>query len=179
MIERVYFKRILSSYQFGNVNFSRCCNIFPWQYAWSGCTIICCRFHTIYIPGQLFLLLCSLMMCANHGVHYGLIVALVCLHITRPPYHHYTDVSEGIEILVIRVRYILSNVYLKFSQFSQQSFMQYMGLCLFSLLIYIMMIVRIRVLYLIIIIKVWLICHCLGLDNETMVFAVCLSILIQ
>ena len=56
--------------------------------------------------------------------------------------------------------------------------MQYMGLCVFSLPISNMMIVRIRVLYLIIIIKteVWLICHYLGLGHETMVCAVCLFI---
>ena len=56
-----------------------------------------------------------------------------------------------------------------------------MGLCVFSLLIYLMMIVRLRVLYLIIFIQseVWPspICHCLG--HETMVCTVCLSIFLQ
>ena len=44
------------------------------------------------------------------------------------------------------------------------------GLCVFSLPIYRMMIVRIRVLYLLTIIKseVWPICRCLGLGDETM-----------
>ena len=43
-----------------------------------------------------------------------------------------------------------------------------------------MMIVRIRVLYLNAIIKweMWPICHCLGLGNETVVCAVCLSMLL-
>ena len=52
---------------------------------------------------------------------------------------------------------------------SQLYFMQYMGLCVFSLPFYLMVIVRIPVLDLIIIIKsdVWPICHCLGLGNET------------
>ena len=40
------------------------------------------------------------------------------------------------------VRYILSSVYLRVSPFSQISFMQYMGLCVFSLPISLMMIVR-------------------------------------
>ena len=76
------------------------------------------------------------------------------------------------------VRNILSSVCLKFSKFFQLSSMQYMRLCVFSLSILLLMIVRIRVLYLIIIIKseIWPICHCLGLGHEAMVCAVCLSI---
>ena len=78
----------------------------------------------------------------------------------------------------ILVRYILSNVCLRLIQISQLSFIQCMGLCVFSLSIYLMVIVRIHVSYLIIIIisEVWPICHCLGLDHETMVCALCLSI---
>ena len=70
----------------------------------------------------------------------------------------------------------LSSVCLRLSHFS---FMQYMGLCIFILSIFLMMIVRIRVLYLVIIIKseVRHICrHCLGLGHETMVCDVCISI---
>ena len=65
------------------------------------------------------------------------------------------------------VRYILSSMCLRLSQFSQLSFMQYMGPSVFPLLISLVMIVRICVLYLIIIIKsvVWNICHCLGLGH--------------
>ena len=72
-------------------------------------------------------------------------------------------------------RYILPSVCLRFSQLS---FMQYMGQCVFSLLISLLMIVRTRVLYLIITIKleVWTICLCLGLGHETMACIICLSI---
>ena len=44
-----------------------------------------------------------------------------------------------------------------------------MGLCVFSLPIFLIMLLRIRILYLIIIIKseVWHVCHCLGLGHET------------
>ena len=74
------------------------------------------------------------------------------------------------------VMYILSSVCL--SQFSQLSFMQYMGLCVFSLPISLMIIMRIRVLHLIIIIKseIWPIHHCLCIGNETVVCTVCLTI---
>ena len=67
----------------------------------------------------------------------------------------------------ILVRYILSSVCLRLIKFSQLSFMQYMGLCVFGLPISLMMIMRKSVLYLniIIIIKseVWPVCHCLRL----------------
>ena len=76
------------------------------------------------------------------------------------------------------VRYILWSLCPRLSQFSQLYFKQYMGLCVFNLHISLMTILRIRVLYLIIIIKweVWAIFHCLRLDNDTMVCVVCLSI---
>ena len=57
----------------------------------------------------------------------------------------------------------LSSVRLTCSQFSQLSFMQYMGLCVFNIPISLMVIVRICVLYPIIIkLEVWPICHCFG-----------------
>ena len=120
----------------------------------------------------------GLMMCANNGVYYDLMVVLICLHITLPHYDHHADVSEGIELLKCLSGTFLWSVCVRLSQFSQLSFMQYMGLCVFSLPIYLMMIVRIGVLYLIFNIKseVWPVCHCLWLGNETLVCAVCLSI---
>ena len=61
---------------------------------------------------------------------------------------------------------------------SQPSFIQYMGLCVFSLPITLMMIVRVWILYFIINIKseVRPIYHCLGLGHETMVCTVYLYI---
>ena len=38
------------------------------------------------------------MTCANNRVHYRLVV-YGYLHITLPHYHHYADLSEGIELL--------------------------------------------------------------------------------
>ena len=86
---------------------------------------------------------------------------------TKTPFCHLFQYSP----VPLLVRYILSQVGLRLSQFSQLSFMGQMGLCVFSLPIALMMIVRIHVLYLIIIIKseVWPICCYLGLGHETMV----------
>ena len=73
----------------------------------------------------------------------------------------------------IPVKFILSNVCLRLSQLTQLSFIQIMGLCVFSLPFSLMMIVRMCVLYLIIIkSEVSPICHCLRLDHETMLCAI-------
>ena len=124
------------------------------------------------------LLLRSLMVCANNRVNDDPMVVFVCLHIPLPHYHHYADLPEGIKFLNAGQVHSVWSVCLRLSQFSQLSFMQHMGLCIFSLPIYLMIIVSICVLYLITIIKseVWPICHCLGLGNETVVCAVCLFI---
>ena len=70
----------------------------------------------------------------------------------------------------IFVRYILSSVCLRLSELS---FMQYMGLCVFSSPFSLMMIVRKYVLHLITITnsELWPICHCLWLGHDTMVCA--------
>ena len=55
-----------------------------------------------YILGKLgfvYFVTVQFTMYANNQVPYGLMVILVCLHLTLPHYHHYADVSEGIEIL--------------------------------------------------------------------------------
>ena len=77
------------------------------------------------------------------------------------------------------VRYILSSVWVRWGIFSQLSIIQYVGLWVFSLPTSLVMIGRIYILCLITIIKseVWTINHCLGLGHETMVCAVCLSVL--
>ena len=73
-------------------------------------------------------------MCANNGIHYGSMAVFDCLHFTPLHYYHYADVSEGIELL----KYLSGTpcrvcVCLRLSQFSQLSFMQHMGLCIFNL----------------------------------------------
>ena len=83
-----------------SINLFHCCHIFLWLCAWSGCSIVCCRFHIC--PGKHFfrlLLLCSLTMCANYRVHFDPMVVFLCLHITLPHYHYYADQSQGIGLL--------------------------------------------------------------------------------
>ena len=134
----------------------------------------------IYIPGQLgfgFFYYCAVFWCAQIIEYimawrsYSFVYALHYLIITIIQIRYWTSkILQG---------YILSSVCLRLSQFSQLSLMQYVGLCVFSLPIYLMMIVIIHVLYLIIMKSgVWLICHCLWLGHETMVCAVCFSIFV-
>ena len=133
---------------------------FSWLCAWGGCTMICCRF--ILYPGKHGFCFCYncavLMVCEkNYRIHYGPMVVYICFHFT-------------LSSVCVRLS--------QFSQLSQLSFMQYMAMCVFSLAIYLMMIVRIWALYLIIITisEVWPMCGCLWPGHEIMVCAICLSI---
>ena len=106
------------------------------------------------------------MMSANSPIRFGLQIVFVCWHNTPYHYHHCANLSENID-LKMPVRYILSSVWVRWSIFSQLSTIQYVGRCVFSLPISLVMIERMYVLGLIIIIKseVGTITHCLGLDR--------------
>ena len=122
--------------------------------------------YILKIWDLLLLLLCSTMMCTNNRIHYGSKVGPVC-------FTHYTMLLSRVcrRIETYRtsktlLRHILSNVCLRLNHLSYSPFMQYMGLCVFSLPIPLMMIVKIRLLYLIIIkSEVWPIGHCLKLGH--------------
>ena len=76
----------------------------------------------------LLLLLCSLMMCANNRIHYGLMVVFICLHVTLAHYLHYAGISEGTELLKRFSGTFWSSVSI-INKLSQLYFMQYMELC--------------------------------------------------
>ena len=118
------------------------------------------------------------MTCANIRMHYGPDVVYVYYTLHYPliiamSTYHWTH--------KMLVRHILSSVCLRLSQFTQLSFMQFMGLCVFRSPISFVMIARIFVLYLIINIRseVWTIRHCLGLGDETVVCVVCLAMFLH
>ena len=129
-----------------------------------------------------FIIIVQFMMSANIRIRLGLQIMLVCLYSTPSHYHHCANLSEGIELIKMPVRYILSSVWVWLSIFSLLSIIQYVGLYVFGLPISLVVTERIYIyiciLCLIIIIKseVWTITHCLGFSHETMVSAVCLSI---
>ena len=123
-----------------------------------------------------FIIIVQFMISANSRMRFGLQIVFVCLYITPSHYHHCANLSEDTELTDI-----LSSLWVRLSIFSQSSIIQYVGLCVFSVPISSVMIVRIYILCLIIIIKseVWTITHCLGLGHETMVCAVCLSLFLS
>ena len=140
----------------------------------------------IYFPGKMaFLslsLLCSLMMCANNWIHSDLMVAFGCLHIALPHY----NLSEGTELLkrlsgTFCLECMSKILFTSLNYLSWNLWWWGLAWWVFSLPIYLTKIVRIRVLYLIIIIKseVWAICHRLRLGRETIVCAVCFHILMS
>ena len=104
-------------------------------------------------------------------VHYT--ISTSSLSLCKLIWWHWTDKMP--------VRYVLSSVWVRLSIFSQLSIIQYMGLCVFSLHISLVMIEGIYILCLIIINKsdVWTVSHCLDPGHETMVYIVCLSILLS
>ena len=123
-----------------------------------------------------FIFILQFMISANSRMRFGLQIVFVCLYITPSHYHHCANLSEDTELTDI-----LSSLWVRLSIFSQLSIIQYVGLCVFSVPISSVIIVRIYILCLIIIIKseVWTITHCLGLGHETMVCAVCISLFLS
>ena len=169
--------------QIGSIHLSHCYHIFPWLCAWDVCYIIFC--HLLHIRSGKKPRICFHYYCAVYDeckysdtfwlsdrtrlfVQYSITLSSLCKLIWR----HWT--------YKMPLRYILSNVWVILGIFSPLSIIQYMGLYVFSLPISLVMIEKIYILCLIIIIKseVWTITHCLGLGHETMVSAVCISILL-
>ena len=134
------------------------------SYIWLVVYATCFTYIYIYIYIKHF-------VCVNNWVHYDRLVVFVSLHITLPHYHHYADASEGIDLL----KY-LSGTFCPVCVKDWVNCLNYFhavcGPVCIQLTTFFVMTVRIRVLYLIIIIKsdVWSICRLeLGHDE------VCLS----
>ena len=117
-----------------NIAIKRIPHIFPWLCAWDVCYIIFC--HLLHIhsgkTGILFsLIIVQFMMSSNIirlFVHNTISLSSLCKLIWR----HWT--------YKMPVRYIFSSVWVRLSTFSQLSIMQFMGLCVFSLPISLVMI---------------------------------------
>ena len=139
-----WLKNIHSScyyhHQIGSINLTDY-HIFPWFWAWNVCCIIFCQSLHIHSgkTGILFSLLsCSLwwvqivgyvLACRSCSLH-QLIIMIVQTYLRHWTYE-------------IPVRFILSNVWVILSIFSQLFILKYMGLCVFSLPISLVMIERI------------------------------------
>ena len=127
-----------------------------------------------------FISIVQFMVSANSRICFGLQIVFVCLYVTPSHYHHCANFIwrhwtykmpvryNLLSVWVYKIRHILSVIH----------YTIYVGLCVFSLPISLVMIERIHILCLIIIIKseVWTITLCLGLGHETTACAVCLSI---
>ena len=99
--------------------------------------MLCQYFVSFFItnPGELFCFASvtteQVMMYVNYCEHYSLKVVFLCMPI-KLSYHNH-NAGQGIKHMTWFFSYIPSNGCLKFSPFSQLTFMQYMGLCFFSL----------------------------------------------
>ena len=136
----------------------------------------------IYISGKLGFLFSLLLgslwwVCANGRICLGL--QIVCLYITPSHYHHCASLSEDIELsdacqiyfceCVNKIKHTLSVIHHTIC-----------GAVCFQFNHSLVMSERMYILCLIVNMKseVWTIIHYLGLGHETMVYAVCLYILI-
>ena len=142
-------------HQIESINLCHCCHIFRGCVSGIVVPSYAVRLAYNYISGQLgfvLLLVCSIMSTYTTWWSYSFVCTLHYLIIIIVK-----TLSEGIDLLKCLSGTVCSIVCLRLSQFSGQLyFMQYIGLCVFSLF------------YLIIIIKSeeWSICYCLGLGHE-------------
>ena len=93
-------------------------------------------------PDFVFIIIVQFMMSANSQMRFGLQIMFVCLYIMPSHYHHCANLSEDIEPIEC-LSDIFCQVWVRLSIFSQLSIIQYMGLCVFSLPISLVMIARI------------------------------------
>ena len=121
-------------------------HIFPWLCVWDVCYIIFCHLLQIYSGKTRILFsfnIVQFMMSSNSRMRFGLQIVFICLYIISSHYHHCANLSEVIELEKLPVRYILSSVWVRLSIFSLLSIIQYMGLCVLSLPVSLVMIERI------------------------------------
>ena len=113
------------------------------------------------------------MVFAYDRIHYGLQVVFVCLQITPSHYHHYADLSEGIELIKFLLG-ICCRVCVKDWGNSLEYLSYNIWGCVSSACPILLWWSWECVLYLIIIIKseVWISNHCLGPGHETIACAV-------
>ena len=88
-----------------------------------------------------FIIIVQFMMNANIRIRFGFQIVLVCLYCILSHYHHCVNLSEGIELIKCLQIYFVECV--RLSIFSPLSIIQYVGLCVFSLPITLVMIERI------------------------------------
>ena len=89
-----------------------------------------------------FIIIVQIMMSANIQIRFGLQIMFVYLYITPSHYHHCANLSEDIDFMKC-LSDIFCRVWVRLSIFPQLSIIQYMELCVFSLLISLVMIERI------------------------------------
>ena len=170
MLGRIYLQLILFSSSNWKYQFYPLLSYFSWLSAWGGCTIICCPFHMY--PGKAdfvsFITVyfndacndaCSDTLWPDVRIRLFLLYTTSLSSSCRYIWRYWTP--------NILVRYILSSVCIRLSQFCPLSFMPYRGLCVFSLSRSLAMILRIYVRHLIFFItsEVWPTCSVLTSRN--------------
>ena len=132
--------------------------------------------YFIQIPEKLLCVSITIpraMAWANNWVNYDLKIVFVCLHITLSYYHHYADLSESI-VHISSVTYTLCDLVHSFNHLLSNIIS-----CVISSNLFLLIIVRMFVLYRIINIKseIWIPSRCLISIHLIMVCAICFAML--
>ena len=177
-------------HQIGSIHLSHCYHIFPWLCAWDVCYITFC--HLLHIHSEknrefVFIIIVQFMMTANSRIRFGLQIVFVCLYSTPPHYHHCANLSEDIELknachiyfveCVSKITHILSGIHYTMCgavcfQFSLCDDWVYPLWWLKEYIYFVLLTIIIKS-------EEWTITHCLELGHETIVCAVCLSIIVS
>ena len=97
----------------------------------------------IIVKSEVWWVYDEFMMSANSRIHFGLQIVLVCLYITPSHFLSLCKLIWRHWTYKMPVRYILSSVWVRLIIVSQLSILRYVGLCVFSLPISLVMIARI------------------------------------
>ena len=122
-------------YQIESIHLSHCYHIFS--------VVVClrCLLHHILLliaytyrenREFAFIIIVQLMINVNHRIRFVLKIVFVCLYITPFHYHHCANLSEDIELIKC-LSDIFCRVREKDKAYSLLSIIQYVGLCVFSL----------------------------------------------
>ena len=141
-------------HQIGCIHLSYCYHIFR------GCVPDMFLHHILSLITYTFrenrkfvlIIIVQLILRANSRIRFGLLIVFVCLYITPFHYHYGANLSEDIELTKGLSAILFRLCVGKISIFSKLSIIQYMGLCVSSLPIFLVIIERINILCLVIII---------------------------
>ena len=101
-------------HQIGSIPRSHCYHIVVWLCVWDVCYIIFCYLlHYTFRENRecVFIIIVQFMMTASSRKRFGLKIVFVYSYITACHYHHCANLSKDIELIMSKIRHILSVIH--------------------------------------------------------------------